>query len=428
MSRFVFCLLILFSTEISFAQELFNRLVGPGIRHHKFYFQEGPWAIDLLEIDLTNSNMSIKSIKAGGRLIGREKTSVMANKYNREDNWVVGAVNADFFAADGTPVNCQITDGKLIKSPGSHSVLGFYENLKPFVEILNYSGQIISSKKRIYKIHGVNRNRDKDELILHNHYFGSRSGTNIWGAEISFRTLDNWAVNDTFRIVAEKIDSTSGNNGIPIYGGLLSGHGSARDWLMDEVSSSDTLRLILQLSPEKRPITEAVGGIPRIIRDGKISIEEGYDQKLFATDRHPRTCVGFSRDSTKMFLLTVDGRQEGYSMGMNLKELAGFMLNLGAYQAVNLDGGGSTTMVVRGKVENRPSDPNGERPVGNALLIISKIPLVTPSTRDAVPDSIQTVNSWSFLFNHKRLDKFFNPIYNNHNNFNYYRSGIFIQY
>ncbi len=428
MNRFIFCLLILFSTEISFAEELVNRIVGPGIRHIKFYFREGPWAIDLLEIDLTNPNVSIKSIKAKGRVIGREKTSIMANKYNQDNQWVVGAINADFFAADGTPVNCQITDGKLIKSPGLYSVLGFYENLKPFISILNYNGQVISSKKRNYKIDGVNRNRDKDELILLNHYFGSRAGTNIWGAEISFRTLDNWAVNDTFRIVVEKIDSTSGNNGIPIYGGLLSGHGSARDWLLDEVASNDTIRLILQVSPEKKRIKEAVGGIPRIIRDGKISIEEGYEKKLFATTRHPRTGVGFSRDSTKMFLLTVDGRQEGYSMGMDLKELAGFMLTLGAYQAVNLDGGGSTTMVVRGKIENRPSDPNGERPVANVLLVISKIPIETGSREGIVPDSIRTVKSSSFLFNHKRLDKFFNPIYNNHSNFNFYHSGILFQF
>ncbi len=144
MSRFIFCLLVLFFTQISFAEELFNRIVGPGIRHHKFYFREGPWAIDVLEIDLTNPNVVIKAMKAKGRLIGREKTSVMANKYNRDNQWVVGAINADFFAADGTPVNCQITDGKLIKSPGLHSVLGFYENLKPFIKILNYSGRVIS--------------------------------------------------------------------------------------------------------------------------------------------------------------------------------------------------------------------------------------------------------------------------------------------
>ena len=291
MVRIIFFLLILFSTQISLAQELYNRKVGPGILHHKYYLKEGPWAIDVLEIDLTNPYVDIESVKAKESLIGREKTSIMANRQNRDNHWVVAAINADFFAPDGIPVNCQVVDGKLIKNPGQHSVIGFYEDLKPFIKILNYSGKVISSKKQNYEIDGINRNRNTDELIL--------------------------------------------------------------------------------------------------------------------------TSVGFSRDSTKMFLFTVDGRQPGYSIGMNLKEIAAFMLNLGAYQAVNLDGGGSTTMVVRNKIENSPSDLNGERPVANALLVISKAPLDEPSQQDNSTYSIRNTEIEVFLFKVEGSGRFFIPINRN---------------
>jgi exopolysaccharide biosynthesis protein len=88
-----------------------------------------------------------------------------------------------------------------------------------------------------------------------------------------------------------------------------------------------------------------------------------------AETRHPRTAVGFSRDSTTLLLVVVDGRSSA-SVGMTLGELADLMRRLGAWQALNFDGGGSTTMVIGGAVVNVPSDATGEREVGNALLVV----------------------------------------------------------
>ena len=148
------------------------------------------------------------------------------------------------------------------------------------------------------------------------------------------------------------------------------------------IAAGDTVKLYTMLPPAEEVLGEASGGGPRIVRDGVPSIE--YEQEslsaAFATDRHPRTAVGFSRDEKTLFLVTVDGRQPGHSVGMSLEELAHLMLSqlrlftrsrASAHQAINLDGGGSTTMVVREQVVNRPSDQTGERPVVNALLVIA---------------------------------------------------------
>lgn len=119
---------------------------------------------------------------------------------------------------------------------------------------------------------------------------------------------------------------------------------------------------------------EAVGGRPILLRGGvtRPAVDSGG---TFATSRHPRTAVGIAREGQRIILVTVDGRQHPYSDGMTLRELADVMRALGADDAINLDGGGSTTMVVANaagtpSVVNRPSDPAGERMVGNALAII----------------------------------------------------------
>ena len=123
---------------------------------------------------------------------------------------------------------------------------------------------------------------------------------------------------------------------------------------------------------------EAVGGRPVLARDSMITGEvETEGQASFATSRHPRTAVGIAADGRRLLLAVVDGRQKPYSDGMTLRELATLMLALGARDALNLDGGGSTAFVFADpdsagvlRVANHPSDPTGERAVGNALAIV----------------------------------------------------------
>jgi exopolysaccharide biosynthesis protein len=92
-----------------------------------------------------------------------------------------------------------------------------------------------------------------------------------------------------------------------------------------------------------------------------------------AAVRHPRSLVGFDADTSHLYLVAIDGRSTA-SVGMTLAEAAGFLYSLGVTTALNLDGGGSTTLVIDGKVVNVPSDPTGERTVGNALLIETRRP------------------------------------------------------
>jgi exopolysaccharide biosynthesis protein len=91
----------------------------------------------------------------------------------------------------------------------------------------------------------------------------------------------------------------------------------------------------------------------------------------FSDRRHPRAAIGIDRKGA-VHIVAVDGRQPGHSDGMTLQELGDFLLAHGITDAMNLDGGGSTTLIVGGHIVNRPSDASGERAVSNALLLIDQ--------------------------------------------------------
>ena len=113
-------------------------------------------------------------------------------------------------------------------------------------------------------------------------------------------------------------------------------------------------------------IEDVIGGNPVLIRNGRIEWDSlSGSHYIFA--RHPRSGVGLTDDG-KVLLVAVDGRRPRHSVGMTLTAFAKLFKSLGATWALNLDGGGSTTMVVRGRVVNKPSDRR-ERPVGSALLV-----------------------------------------------------------
>ena len=116
---------------------------------------------------------------------------------------------------------------------------------------------------------------------------------------------------------------------------------------------------------------DVVGGFPELLAGGARVGDLGVaDNPGFAASRHPRAAVGVDADRNRLWLTVVDGRQGDYSTGMTLPELADVLEGLGTTEALNLDGGGSAVMVLRGRTVSRPSDPEGQRPVVNALLVV----------------------------------------------------------
>jgi exopolysaccharide biosynthesis protein len=171
-----------------------------------------------------------------------------------------------------------------------------------------------------------------------------------------------------------------GSSSIPADGFVISASGAARDWALKNLPRGVRVRLNLNLSPVEadqtdlwKQATSIIGGGPQLIRNGRVEITNAAEKILpsFVSDGHPRTAIAKLK-SGQILLVTVDGRQPGESIGMSLTMLADLLLEFGAVEAINLDGGGSTAMVIRNKLVNKPSDATGERPVSDAILVYSR--------------------------------------------------------
>ena len=166
-------------------------------------------------------------------------------------------------------------------------------------------------------------------------------------------------------------------------GSVLAGSGDATAWLAEHAEPGQRLRLRSRVTGERgalafRARTAVVNGGPRLLRAGRTDITavaEGFDWPedpgflyRFGLRRNSRTLAGITPGG-RVLLVTVEGRQPGYSAGVSFAESAAIMRALGARDAVNLDGGGSTGLTLGAELLTRPSDATGERPIGDALLI-----------------------------------------------------------
>jgi hypothetical protein len=143
-----------------------------------------------------------------------------------------------------------------------------------------------------------------------------------------------------------------------------------------QVASGAVLQISTATSPNLKDVKVAMGGGPALIKDGKSAftlktpppgVSSDWSQRS-KYERHPRTAVGWS--PTHVYLVIVDGRQPGLSVGMKLAELADFFLSLGCTDAMNLDGGKSAQMWMNGRIMNDPCQ--GEDTVASSLLVVRK--------------------------------------------------------
>ncbi|MBA2511598.1 MAG: phosphodiester glycosidase family protein [Rubrobacteraceae bacterium] len=169
---------------------------------------------------------------------------------------------------------------------------------------------------------------------------------------------------------------------IPPDGSVLSGTGEGADWLRAHAQPGRKIDLSERLSGEGVRIGEGTGvvnGGPRLLSGGEPEITafaEGFVYPenpefyyRFGERRNPRTLAG-TTSGGDLLLVAVDGRRPGYSVGASFEESAGIMDALGSDEAVNLDGGGSTGMTVGQRLVTRPSDTTGERPIGDAVVVL----------------------------------------------------------
>lgn len=326
----------------------------------------GPWFINILRIDLAKARL--RMVHAMDEAIGLETTTSMATRYG-----ALAAVNSGFFRTTGTyrgdSVGVGVLDGKILsESNNSSAAMGLMESngaQQIVLGHLNFAGELIASGRATHSVSGLNRPRADNELIIFTPEFHRTTLTDQTGLEVIVR-----------RGRVTEIRDQKGSSMIPADGFVISATGTAREWARRNLQLKQPARLIMKLVPVEtdqhdqwKRVTSIVGGRPQLIRNGRVEITNEAEKILpaFVSDLHPRTAVAKLKSGEILFV-TVDGRQPA-SIGMSLTMLADLLMEFGAVEAINLDGGGSTTMVIRNKVVNKPSDPTGERAVSDAILI-----------------------------------------------------------
>jgi len=390
---------------------LSRKTVGPGVVHMKMAAPSIPWRVEVLEVDLTNPWITFETVKSRDLLNGGlERTTSMSARRDAPGHYVVGAVNADFFSFETSqPNSMQVIEGEVLRRERT-DYPGFAITPEKQVAFRKpvLSGSLIANGST-RTLSGVNETRDAHELVLFNSLFAAATGTDVNGTEVRIIPIGGWRVNDTLRCIVDTVVAGVGNLVIAKGKGVLSGNGNAATFLSSNVQQGDTISLFIQVLSGFPPLKELISGHPFLVQNGVKSTLSSSDGLV--TTRNPRTLIGVNADTTKLVLIVVDGRQSGYSAGMTLWECQDFckdVLNL--YQAMNFDGGGSSTMVVRGVVENSPSDPGGERSVANSLQVISLAPAGPLSSLNIIESTANIFQGGSFRFHAEGKDEYYNPL------------------
>ncbi len=373
----------------SLAQDF--KQIHPGVEHaqvdHKI--GEDPVKINLLRLDLTKVRLDVH--KANDRAVGLETTSSIAIRKG-----AVAAINAGFFRLDktefaGEASDALVIDGNLLSEGIRERITLFIDNNKSRTqfEIRHSRPEIwLESEQPRFRmlLSGINRPYITNELVLYDRNYALATKNSEPRTKVVF--LGCRRGNKRRSAMADctgvRIIQASMGVPIPVGGFVISAPTEAtrlQTLLLRELTTFSAYQ------GKKKQISfrvedplnknqgfpqslDAVAGVPQLIKNGNIDItwEQEKASRAFVFNRHPRTAVAKMKDG-KFLMITVDGRQPGVSVGMTLLELAEYLHSLGAVDAMNLDGGGSTTMVLDGKVVNKPSDPTGERKIGDAIVV-----------------------------------------------------------
>lgn len=328
-----------------------------------------PNVIHIFEIDLNNPGLEVDAYKAGHDLRTTRILSEMLREPGQEN--VVGAVNGDFFSKEGVPSGAMVHDGQILKNPADAWYgMGLTRDRRVFIEQLSFTGTVIINSFTNLTIDGFNKSRQANEAVLYNTFYGSVTNTNTYGAEVTIKArFAGKSIGDTVRGIVLAVDSVSGNNPLTDSTVVVSVHGEEKIRLVRRMFVGQILEIVIKADTREDKLKTVIGGFPFLVNNRKNLIAGDPEAASdFYTKRTARTAVGVSDTTGKLYVVCVDGNQTNYSSGMTLQELADWMIGLGCDRALNLDGGGSTAMMIRDRLVNRPSD-GAERPISNALLI-----------------------------------------------------------
>lgn len=361
-------LLVAAATAIAQAGVVKWRTVRPGIEHAHFTREApgGAWNINALRVDMMQARLDV--VRARDEAIGLETVSSIARRVD-----AIAAVNGGYFRIAGdfqgdSTGTLQIDEVLWSEPDRGRASVGIVRDARSarliFGHVIWRASITAGTHRRA--VDGINRARGPDDLVIFTPQFGAAAVTDATGVEAVIRAGRVTGIRDQ-----------AGATAIPKDGFVVSARGKARDWVKETLAIGVRVTLATTLLPADPSPTnpwaaaeDILGAGPKLVTAGEVDVTDQREKMIptFATDLHPRTAIASLADG-RVLLLVADGRRPPERVGLSLQDLARLLIELGATEAINLDGGGSTTMVVQGKIVNYPSDPTGERPVSDALIV-----------------------------------------------------------
>ncbi len=316
------------------------------VRMIRFY-QNKPVRINIVELSQgVNDNLVIEPSIASDTLAHRSKISNIANKNN-----AIVAINGGYFKPQtGVPLGTLMIDKKVYTGPIYDRVaMGIFDNGFDMARV-QLRASVVTNKGGL-KIDNINQPRMlSTHTIVYTPDWGEYSPPcPKYGKQI---VISN----------GKLVRTSYGRNQIPKDGFVVVG--SQKN--IDTIINAKKFKLDIKINPEWQEVNHIISGGPYLVKNGDIYVDMTAQKLGSVGGRNPRTAIGYTKDNN-LIMLTADGR-EGASIGLTLNELANLMKELGCVNAMNLDGGGSTVMYIKGKVVNKPAVQGGI-PLSHTLMV-----------------------------------------------------------
>lgn len=346
-----------------------------GIGYTNVRVRNVPWSIHVVAMDRDVPGLEVRSAHAMGAAVGLSPLSRHVAFAARPSGVALAAVNGDFYQRDrtfaGDPRGLQIVHGEVISAPTGGVAFWVQTNGAPATGPVQSRFEARWPNGRRTEF-GLNCERRSGSIVLYTPSVGPATRTS-GGRDLVLEPADGqpWGVLGMGRTYAAKVREVRENGNAPLAAGTLVlsvGPGALRN--VADVGVGSLVTVETASEPDLAGVRYAIGGGPVLVRGGQrqkiVATGDGYSSSSMF-ERHPRSAVAWN--DRQVFLVQVDGRQRGLSVGMTLEELATWLVKNGCREAMNLDGGGSATLWYDGQIRNSPCDGH-ERAIANSLVIV----------------------------------------------------------
>lgn len=344
-----------------------------------------------------------------------------------KETGAVAGINGDFFntQAEGAPMGAEVRNEVLTSSPSDLKgmyAFGITKNNEPVIDVFGFQGSIVAADGSSFPLAGINQTYYwKESDGQHSHAHAMYIYTSDWGS--ASRANDSYTIPTEVLVQGDVVQEISYgqamNRTAPKDGYILRAHGRAAQFVENHIKVGDRIEANYKLVPahsnlDASTLKMLIGGHTILVDEGKPA---AYSRDVSSIGGYrARTAIGYSQDQRRAYLITVDrtDNRGGDSAGMSLSELRDFMVQIGVWKGLLLDGGGSTQLVSR-PLGSYDVELVNETEFGNQRAVVNGLGLYTLAPQGSLKGMIISGEPILFInqqaeFDLRAYDNYYNPL------------------